>query len=94
VAPLPALEKLAVVTWYRGCRAQLAQEFPDVFVAAEEDATASAKQAPDWGRVLRKLSGEAFGPVGQTAGQPLRLVLAEMQDLAADYQRQKNRSHA
>jgi len=94
VAPLPPLEKLAVLTWYRGCRAQLATEFPDVFVAAEEDAGASAKQAPDWGRVLRKLSGEAFGPVGQTAGQPLRLVLAEMQDLAADYQRQKSRSHA
>ncbi|MGI4866165.1 MAG: hypothetical protein ACRYFZ_19730 [Janthinobacterium lividum] len=91
VAPL---EKLAVVAWYRGCRAQLAQEFPDVFVAADEDAGASAKKAPDWSRVLRKLSGEAFGPVQQTAGQPVRLILAEMQDLAADYQRQKNRTNA
>ncbi len=77
VAPLPALEKLAVLTWYRGCRAQLATEFPDVFVAADQDAGPS-QQAPDWGRVLRKLSGAAFGPVQQTAGQPLRLVLAEM----------------
>ena len=94
VAPVSALEKLAVVTWYRGCRAQLAQEFPDVFVAAEQDAKASTKQAPDWSRVLRKLSGEAFGPVQQTAKQPARLVLAEMQDLAADYQRQKSRSNA
>ena len=94
MAPVPLLEKLAVLTWYRGCRAQLAQEFPDVFVAAEQDAGSSTKQAADWSRVLRKLSGEAFGPVQQTSGQPLRLVLAEMQDLAADYQRQKTRSHA
>lgn len=54
-----------------------------MFVAAGEDATASAKQAPDWGRVLRKLSGGVFGTVAQTAGQPLRSVLAEMQDFAA-----------
>lgn len=94
VAKVPALEKLAVVTWYRGCRAQLAQEFPDVFVAADEDAGSSARQAPDWSRVLRKLSGGAFGAVAQTASQPVRLVLAEMQDLSADYQRLKNRSHA
>jgi len=32
--------------------------------------------------VLRKLSGSAFGAVQQTASQPLRLLLAEMQDLA------------
>jgi hypothetical protein len=83
VALVPLLEKMAVLTWYRGCRAQLGQEFPDVFVAADEDAKASTKQAPDWGRVLRKLSGGAFGTVAQTASQPLRLILAEMQDLAA-----------
>jgi hypothetical protein len=75
------LEKLAVLTWYRGCRAQLAGEYPDVFVAAEE-ATAGPGAAPQWDRVLRKLSGGAFGTVQQTAGQPLRLILAEMQDLA------------
>ena len=82
VAKVPPIQKLAVLAWYRGCRAQLAQEFPDVFVAAEQDAGAGARQAPDWGRVLRKLSGGAFGAVQQTASQPLRLLLAEMQDLA------------
>jgi hypothetical protein len=81
-----AIEKLAVVTWYRGCRTQLAQEFPDVFVAADEDAQASSKKAPDWSRVLRKLSGGAFGAITQTANQPLRLILAEMQDLATTKQ--------
>ena len=78
-----ALQKLAIATWYRGCRAELAQEFPGVFVAAGEDAPASSGQAPDWSRVLRKLSGGAFGTVAQTGSQPLRLVLAEMQELAA-----------
>jgi hypothetical protein len=74
------LEKLAVLTWYRGCRTQLATEFPDVFVAAE--ATTGPQPAPQWDRVLRKLAGGAFGTVQQTAGQPLRLILAEMQDIA------------
>jgi len=94
VRHVPALEKLAIVTWYRGCRTQLAQEFADVFVEAEQDAPA-AGQVPDWSRVLRKLSGSAFGTVTQTAGQPLRLVLAEMNELAAEAQRLKTQaSHA
>ncbi|MGI4760912.1 MAG: hypothetical protein ACRYF0_09415 [Janthinobacterium lividum] len=92
VARVPHAQKLAVLTWYRGCRAQLTDEFPDVFAAAEEDAGSRAKQAPDWDRVLRKLSGGAFGPVQQTAQQPLRLVLAEIQDAASDYLRLKNQS--
>lgn len=91
LAPVPELEKLAVLTWYRGCRQQLATEFPDVFAVADEDEK-SPEKAPQWDRVLRKLSGGAFGPVQQTAGQPLRLVLAEMQDAAVEYQRLKNQS--
>jgi len=90
VKHVAALEKLAVLAWYRGCRQQLAQEFPAVFVAAEEDAATAPKKAPDWSRVLRKLSGGAFGTVAQTASQPLRLVLAEMQDAAAEAERLKN----
>ena len=91
VAKVPHVEKLAALTWWKGCRAQLADEFPDVFAAAEEDAGRKAKQGPpDWGRVLRKLSGGAFGPVQQTVQQPLRLVLAEMQDLAAHYNQLKS----
>lgn len=92
VRHVPALEKLAVLTWYRGCRTQLAEEFPDVFTLAEEEAPPQAGQAPDWSRVLRKLAGGAFGAVEQTARQPLRLVLAEMQDAAAEFQRLKTRS--
>ena len=88
-ARIDDLEKLAVLTWYRGCRTQLAQEFPDVFTAAEE-ADAGPKKAPQWERVLRKLAGGAFGAVQQTAAQPLRLLLAEMQDAAVEYQRLKS----
>ncbi|MGI4833271.1 MAG: hypothetical protein ACRYFK_07400 [Janthinobacterium lividum] len=94
MARVPAAERLAVLTWYRGCRTQLAQEFPDVFEAAEQD-TPKPTSAPDWSRVLRKLSGGAFGPVAQTAGQPARLVLAELQDAALEYNRLKaNLPHA
>jgi hypothetical protein len=93
VAQVPAAQKLAVLTWYRGCRSQLAEEFPDVFVVAEPEAGPQAGQAPDWGRVLRKFSGGAFGTVQQTAQQPLRLVLAEMQDAAADFIRLQNQQH-
>ncbi|MDO7853147.1 hypothetical protein [Hymenobacter convexus] len=85
VAALPEIEKLAVLTWYRGCRAQLAVEFPDVFAMADEDDKRPQK-GPQWEPVLRKLSGGAFGTVQQTAGQPARLILAEMQDLAVQYQ--------
>jgi len=92
VARVPAIEKLAVLTWYRGCRAQLAQEFPDVFTAAESIQEEEAQQAPDWSRVLRKLSGGAFGTLQQTAEQPLHLILAEMQDAAEDYNRLQNQA--
>ncbi|GAA3954113.1 hypothetical protein [Hymenobacter algoricola] len=78
--------KLAVATWYRGCRRQLEQEFPEVFDVHETDAGGS-QQAGDWGRVLRKLSGGAFGPVDTTARQNVRVLLAEMQDAARDYQK-------
>ncbi|UOR06748.1 hypothetical protein MUN82_06515 [Hymenobacter aerilatus] len=81
---IPDAEKLAIYTWYRGCRQQLEREFPEVFEAAETTANA---QASDWGRVLRKLSGGAFGPLEQTARQHARTVLAEMQDMARDYQK-------
>ncbi|MBO3270747.1 hypothetical protein [Hymenobacter defluvii] len=82
---LPDAEKLAILTWYRGCRQQLEREFPEVFEAAE--GITSNQQAGDWGRVLRKLSGGAFGPLDQTARQHARTVLAEMQDMARDYQK-------
>ena len=84
---VPAMEKLAVLTWYRGCRTQLAQEFSSVFLKADENTSTTPGQAPDWSRVLRKLAGSAFGTVAQTAGQPLRLVLAEMNELAAEAER-------
>ncbi|QIX60863.1 hypothetical protein HER32_06605 [Hymenobacter sp. BT18] len=83
-------EKAAILAWYRGCRAQLQAEFPAVFDAGEEDAKEQKRQAPDWGRVLRKLSGGAFGTVQQTSGQPLRLLMAELHDAAEDYEKRKS----
>lgn len=76
---LPREQKLAVLTWYRGCRQQLEADFPLVFQAAPE-ADASAPATAGWGQVLRELSGQAFGTLKETAQQPIRLVLAKMQD--------------
>lgn len=84
LAGLPDEQKLAVATWYRGCRGQLEQEFPEVFDAHQEEGAARSTGG-DWGRVLRKLAGGAFGPLEQTARQHARTVLAEMQDAAREY---------
>lgn len=87
---LPLPTKLAVLLWFAACRQQLQAEFADVFAPAPVGGTAGA----DWGGVLRKLSGGAFGTVQQTAAQPVRLVLAEFQDQvrAADQARRAARS--
>lgn len=75
---LPLPQKLAVATWYRGCRHGLEQQFKRVFIPARQDA---AEQAPDgWAFVLRELSGGAFGPLEQTGQQHLHTVLAKMED--------------
>lgn len=79
---LPDAQKLAITTWYRGCRTQLELEFPEVFELHEE---ANRRPKGDWGQVLRKLSGGAFGPLEQTARQHTRTLLAEMQDRARHY---------
>ena len=90
-AALPKAEKLAVATWYRGCRQQLEQDFPLVFQQAPE-ADASAPASSGWGQVLRELSGQAFGTLAETAKQPIRLVLAKMQDDAQRAQELERRA--
>ncbi len=76
---LPPEQKLAVLTWYRGCREQLETDFPLVFEPSQQ-ADVSAPGTTSWGQVLRELSGQAFGTLKETAQQPIRLVLAKMQD--------------
>ncbi|MBO0360743.1 hypothetical protein J0X19_22470 [Hymenobacter sp. BT186] len=82
LAHLPDAQKLAITTWYRGCRTQLELEFPEVFDGPDE---VRQGKPGDWGQVLRKLSGGAFGPLEQTARQHTRTLLAEMQDRARHY---------
>lgn len=78
LARLPQPTKLAILTWYRGCRHALEQSYPLVFAAPE--AGTGAAEAGDWGRVLRELSGQAFGDFEATGRQHLHTVLAKMQD--------------
>ena len=84
---LPEADQLSILLWYRGCRAQLVADFPDVFDVSDSPATGQPKG--DWGRVLRQLSGGAFGPLEQTAGQHLRTILAEMNDRAREARKHK-----
>jgi hypothetical protein len=93
VAGLPDVEKLAVLTWYRGCRQQLERDFPRVFTPANEGKAAAA---PDgWAHVAREMSGGIFGPLEQTERQLVRDVLARMEDDArhAEALREQARQH-
>ncbi|RSK44715.1 hypothetical protein [Hymenobacter perfusus] len=81
---VPDVDRLSILLWYRGCRQQLVNEYPDVFDVATETGPGRRAESADWGRVLRQLSGGAFGPLEQTAGQHLRTILAEMNDRAKE----------
>lgn len=78
LARLPKLIKLAICTWYRGCRHALEQRYPLVFTPANQE---QAKGHPDgWAYVLREMSGQAFGNYAETSRQLAHQVLAKMQD--------------
>lgn len=78
VARLPLAVQLAILTWYRGCRHALEQEFPLVFTPANEN---TASDSPGgWGYVLREMSGAAFGSFDETGRQYLHTVLSKMED--------------
>ena len=78
LARLPKLTRLAIYTWYRGCRHALEQRYPLVFTAAGEQ---QEKGHPDgWGYVLREMSGQAFGNYAETGRQLAHQVLAKMND--------------
>jgi hypothetical protein len=78
LARLPKLSKLAICTWYRGCRHALEKRYPLVFTAAGEQ---QDKGHPDgWGYVLREMSGQAFGNYTETGRQLAHQVLAKMND--------------
>lgn len=78
LARLPRLTRLAIFTWYRGCRHALEQRYAHVFTPANQE---QAKGHPDgWAYVLRELSGQAFGNYAETGRQLAHQVLAKMND--------------
>ena len=88
LAHLSDAEKLAVFTWYRGCREELLEHFPLVVTLAEGKSSGTS----GWGQVLRDLSGGAFGPLDDTARQPVRTILAKIEDDARRAQELERRS--
>jgi len=79
VASLPEATKLAVLTFYRGCRHALEQAYPLVFAEAGEQPASTG----GWDQVLREMSGQAFGDFASTGRQLLHQLLAKMQEDAA-----------
>ncbi|WP_143436732.1 hypothetical protein [Hymenobacter crusticola] len=76
LATLDDDQKLAILTWYRGCRTWMERQYPLVFQAGEsQDGRTS-----DWGRVLRDLSGKQFGTMVETGRTLTLTILAQMQD--------------
>jgi hypothetical protein len=78
LAKLPRTEKLAILTWYRGCRQALEQKYPLVFTPDNE--RQAADNSGGWAHVLREMSGQAFGTLDETGRQHLHTVLAKMED--------------
>ncbi|GAB3233021.1 hypothetical protein GCM10027346_20670 [Hymenobacter seoulensis] len=76
LARLPDAVKLAIYTWYAGCRDLLQQLYPHVFQPSNQE-TASAK---GWDYVLREMSGGAFGTLAETSQQNTLMVLAKIED--------------
>ena len=93
VAHLPLATKLAVLTWYRGCRLQLERDYARVFTPAHEQA--AAQSSDGWAHVAREMSGTIFGTLEQTERSLVRDVLARMEDDArrAEAQRELARQH-
>jgi hypothetical protein len=93
VAHLPLAPKLAVFTWYRGCRLQLERDYPHVFTAPDNDAPKNDRLG--WAGVAREMAGGIFGTLDQTENQLVRDVLAKMNDdaLRAAAQRELARQH-
>jgi hypothetical protein len=81
---LPA-EKLAVYTWYRGCREQLQRDYPLVFTPANEEIAQESHGG--WAQVAREMTGPTFGTLEQTERQLVRDVLAKMSDDARQAER-------
>jgi hypothetical protein len=95
LAELPMAEKLAILTWYRGCRQALEQRYPLVFTPDHEQQ--AADNSGGWAYVLREMSGAAFGSFDETGRQHLHTVLAKMEDdtrRALELQRQAKAQQA
>lgn len=82
ISQLPMPHKLAILAWYRGCRAELERIYDKVFTEGNQKKAAKS----DWGDVVLSLSGSRFGPLEQTASQRVHTIFKEMQRLAREHE--------
>jgi hypothetical protein len=85
--PLPV--KMAIATWYRGCRNQMEQDYPNVFSSENQE---EAKGKGGWEPVFRNMAGGKFGDINQTRNANLHTVLAEMDEKIQQARDQEARS--
>jgi hypothetical protein len=91
VALLPDEVKLAILTWYRGCREALEAEYGYVF-SQESDSRSGGRSG--WEPVARGMSGKIFGDLNNTLQVSIHTVLAEMDDqLRADEKIKSKSNH-
>ena len=69
--------RLAILLWYTGCRAQLVNNFEDLFNAAPaENSTPGG-----WTIIAHSLAGPVLGTIDDVLKRPVRQVFTEMQRL-------------
>lgn len=69
--------RLAILLWYTGCRAQLVNNFEDLFKAAPTDNSAPG----GWTIIAHSLAGPVLGTIDDVLKRPVRQVFTEMQRL-------------
>ncbi|QHL87403.1 hypothetical protein GU926_08130 [Nibribacter ruber] len=88
VARLPLEVKLAVLSWYRGCRFELEGEFPLVF----SEGTQKKAGRSGWDGVLLGMSGHVIN-IEATGRANIRNILAAMQQRFEQIEEQERRNN-
>ncbi|MDJ1500457.1 hypothetical protein [Xanthocytophaga agilis] len=84
---LDPVKKLAVRTWFSGCRQQLEKMYPYVFSGDNQKKAASS----GWTQVLISLAGEKFGTIDQTGTENLHTVLMHMNEVIKENEELKDK---
>lgn len=86
VSKLSPITKQMIVTWYKGCRAELENKNPEVF---KEDPEQKKKKGGNWGDVLLTIPNEKFGTISQAADEYIHVIFRYMNNQLKEARTQK-----